>query len=113
MDMSLQLRKSASNFVVWSATLFRLPAKTLQVGEGWELRQQRGTSSEDGVVQFANGGRPFSEQPLLALRADAGVDALSLRTSVDCELQFPSEGLDRRFYRRRFGWGRPHPDREA
>jgi len=67
-----------------------MPAATLPRGEGWQLVGER--------LEFARGGRPFSEQPLLVLRADAGFGVTPTQTQVACDLLLPTSTVGRRFY---------------
>lgn len=59
-------------------------------GEGWQL--------QGDAVQFAGGRRPFSEQPTLALRGDAGLGADAKHTQLELEVSFPDAGVGDRSY---------------
>ena len=59
-------------------------------GEGWQV--------QGDAVQFAGGRRPFSEQPTLALRGDAGLGADAKHTQLELEVSFPDAGVGDRSY---------------
>lgn len=69
-----------------------LPAEVLRGGakEGWQLHGEE--------LEFAGGGRPFAEQPQLALRADPGLRTLGKHTRAELELTFPQAGVGDRSY---------------
>jgi serine/threonine protein kinase len=69
-----------------------MPADVLRGGakEGWQLHGEE--------LEFAGGGRPFAEQPLLALRAEPGMRALGKHTRAEIELTFPQPAVGDRSY---------------
>ncbi|MFY9343527.1 MAG: protein kinase [Planctomycetota bacterium] len=69
-----------------------LPAKALQrdAAEGWHV--------QGDTIEFADGGRPWSEHALKMLRGDPGLAATVGRTSLLVDLLLPGPAVGRRFW---------------